>query len=89
MMTEQPKIRSGWISVADELPPLAVPVVLFNGTNAYIGVRSYEGHVERWWIGSNDMSWSADYGWDLYSGFRIGILPTHWHRLPDPSEVTT
>ena len=82
---------TGWIAVADELPPLGVPVVLFDGQSAYCGERycdnGGERCGERWWMGIGDTGWTAASGWGFFANCRVDLPPTHWHRLPDPSEV--
>jgi len=75
----------GWISVKDKLPPVDVPVWIYDPEigGPIIGGRSDGGEG---WL------WCECYGQHWYDGWQASdfeqddITPTHWMPLPDPPD---
>lgn len=85
-------VTSGWIAIADRLPPIELPVWLYvpGITSPFIGVRTLDdGHWfwarcydSHYW--SNKSAADGKPGWEAYTADVDDLSPTHWHYLPEP-----
>lgn len=81
-----------WTKIENDMPPLGVPVVLWNGEQQWIGGRDrVEGEPSETWCDSAyGIGWDAGPGWQarLVDDWRIKRTPpTHWHPLPQPPKA--
>lgn len=79
---------SDWIPTSDEVPPLNLPVWLFEpGRGIWVGERFDFGGGDNWaWANTyGSQRFQADGTWYAPSNeIDLDYHPTHWMRLPEP-----
>ncbi len=79
--------RGNWIPVSKGLPPLEIPVWLFQDGAIWIGARTMID--SEYWLYGNCYSsfWHNGEEWDCDPETDDDYKPTHWQLLPKPPKI--
>lgn len=75
-----------WTKIENEMPPLDVPVFLWDGKRQWIGGRTDDSGG--WlWGHAYGICWTDSEQWQAGLETDSARKPTHWHPLPQPPKA--